>query len=130
MIPVPMEKEPEIYCRCFREMFIPFLDRTDQDILKVWLSGITYPDSTYHVVRDEEHSYYYVLEYVVRGKGHIRFNDHYYEPQAGDVYLIQPRIQQEYWSDPDDPWEKIWFDVSVFLMELEYVDLLMMSAVL
>ena len=117
MIPVPMEKEPESYCRCFREMFIPFLDRTDQDILKVWLSGITYPDSTYHVVRDEEHSYYYVLEYVVRGKGHIRFNDHYYEPQAGDVYLIQPRIQQEYWSDPDDPWEKIWFDVSGSLMD-------------
>ena len=112
-----IEKEPRIYMHCFRETFIPFLDRTDQDILKVWLSGITHPDSTYHVIRNEEQSHYYVLEYVVRGRGHIRFNDHYYEPCGGDVYLIQPRIQQEYWSDPDDPWEKIWFDISGSLVD-------------
>ena len=79
--------------------------------LQVLLAGITHRDPAYRIVRNPPLNMY-VLEYVIRGKGHLHWGDKYYTPTGGDVYLLQPPLPHEYHSDSSDPWEKIWFNLS------------------
>ena len=48
------------------------------------------------------------LEYVVRGKGHLRVNGRELEVRAGDTYFLHEGDDQYYYADADEPWEKIW----------------------
>ena len=73
-------------------------------------AGITLPDRNYRIRR--ESSNLTVLEYIVSGKGHLRVEDRRYTIQAGDVYLLHPGSNHDYHADWDDPWEKIWFNLS------------------
>ncbi len=73
-------------------------------------AGITLPDRNYRIRR--ESSNLTVLEYIVSGKGHLRVEDRRYPIQAGDVYLLHPGSNHDYHADWDDPWEKIWFNLS------------------
>ena len=84
--------------------------------LKLLLAGFTHKDASYRIVRNGLDDIY-VLEYVISGKGHLHWGDKYYTPTAGDVYLLQPHVSHEYYSDPADPWEKIWFNLSGPLMD-------------
>ena len=79
--------------------------------LQLLLAGITHPDPAYRIVRHSPTDLY-VLEYVIRGKGHLYWGDKYYRPSGGDVYLLQPPLSHAYHSDAADPWEKIWFNLS------------------
>lgn len=72
--------------------------------------GITHPDPTYHIPRLEGVAFY-VFEYIFSGKGTLRIENQTFHPQGGDVYILHPETSIEYWSDPDDPWEKIWFNI-------------------
>ncbi len=78
---------------------------------KLYSAGITHPDPHYNISRQDGTDSYYVLEYIVSGKGHLYCGDHYYTPVTGDVYLLDPGIPHEYHSDHENPWEKIWFNV-------------------
>ena len=84
--------------------------------LKLLLAGFTHKDASYRIVRNGLDDIY-VLEYVISGKGHLHWGDKYYTPTAGDVYLLQPHVSHEYYSDPADPWEKIWLNLSGPLMD-------------
>lgn len=72
--------------------------------------GITHPDPTYHITRRDGVAFY-VFEYIVSGKGTLLVEGQTFHPQGGDVYVLHPETSTEYWSDPDDPWEKIWFNI-------------------
>ncbi len=74
------------------------------------LAGITHPDPAYRISRADPGETY-VLEYVIRGQGHVYCGDRYYPIAAGDVYFLQPHVPHKYYSDPADPWEKIWFNL-------------------
>ena len=74
------------------------------------LAGITHPDAAYRISRTVTWDYH-VLEYVIRGRGHLVYGGQYYEITAGDVYFLQPHVAHFYYSDPADPWEKIWFNL-------------------
>ena len=52
----------------------------------VEMTGITWPDSRYHIER--EHSPLHCLEYVISGEGHIVMDGREYRPKAGDAYLL------------------------------------------
>ena len=72
--------------------------------------GITHADPQYHISRLEGVTFY-VFEYIVSGRGTLRVEDQLFYPQSGDVYIMQPEVSIEYWSDPADPWVKIWFNI-------------------
>lgn len=79
------------------------------EVFTVEMTGITYPDSRYHIER--ENSPLYCLEYVIEGKGSIRMDGRQYEPTAGDVYLLARGKDHSYRSDAQEPWKKIWMNV-------------------
>ncbi len=84
--------------------------------LRLELAGITHPDPTYRIVRRDVRDLY-VLEYVLRGTGHLVCDGEHHILSAGDVYLLQPGTVQEYYSDRKDPWEKVWFNIRGKLVE-------------
>ena len=95
----------------YKETFFPMPMPQNDAPLQLLHAGITHPDPSYRIVRNPPENIY-VLEYVIRGKGHLYWGDKYYTPTAGDVYLLQPPLVHEYYSDTADPWEKIWFNLS------------------
>lgn len=78
--------------------------------LKCPLAGITYSDPKYYVKRNN--SDVAVIEYVRSGTGYIVIDGKSVEVGAGKVYLLCMGENQEYYSDPDNPWEKIFINVS------------------
>ena len=89
---------------------------TENQPLRIELAGITHPDKSYRIFRSESKDIY-VLEYVISGRGHLIHGGQYYEVTAGDVYFLQPHITHNYYSDPADPWKKIWFNLQGPLIE-------------
>ena len=78
-------------------------------------TGITLRDSRYRIVSPGRD--YYVFEYIIAGKGHLFVDGQHFQPGAGDVYILPPHTPHEYYTDPSDPWEKIWFNVSGQLID-------------
>ncbi len=76
----------------------------------VHLAGISYCDGTYKIFR--KNSKIACIEYVISGSGTIITNDGEYHPQKGDTYILLPNENHEYYSSDDEPWVKIWINVS------------------
>lgn len=55
---------------------------------------------------------YYILHYVLSGRGYLRFNNQTYPVKAGQSFLIYPNSPVYYYSDTSDPWEYIWVGFS------------------
>lgn len=71
--------------------------------------GISYPDENYMISRSC--SDVTVIEYVIRGSGTVETSHGVFTASAGDSYLLRAEEPQKYYSNPDDPWEKIWINV-------------------
>lgn len=53
---------------------------------------------------------YYILHYIVAGKGSYSFGKHQYHLKKGDFFLISPHDSDPiYQADKDMPWEYVWF---------------------
>ena len=52
------------------------------------------------------------IEYMVSGKGTVTENDKTFQVKEGDVFILHPRQYHDYYPDPDDPWVKIWLQIS------------------
>ena len=78
------------------------------------MAGITNPDPAYFIRRleDQNFKYLYVLEYVISGKGYIESGNRKYTVQAGDFYLLNRYTTPYYYPDPEDPFSKIWINIS------------------
>lgn len=74
------------------------------------MAGITYPDPKYHIVRNNSHIH--CFEYVTKGGGIVTVDGKTNYPCAGDVYILPKGTDHNYCSAPDDPFEKIWFNIS------------------
>lgn len=70
--------------------------------------GISYCDETYHMVRPE--AFMDVIEFVISGTGTVKTSTATFHPSAGDSYLLRKGEAHDYYSDPDDPWVKIWIN--------------------
>ncbi len=73
------------------------------------LCGITRCAPDYRIARRDSPEC--VVEYIVRGSGTFRTGAREFQPRAGDVYIAHTGSDHEYYPDPDDPWEKIWFNL-------------------
>lgn len=51
---------------------------------------------------------YYTIEYIISGNGYIQENDITSHPKAGDTHIFHSGSTQTFYTDPNDPWEKLW----------------------
>ena len=74
--------------------------------LSIECFGITYPNPNFHIKRTE--ATYFILEYIMSGKGYLIVDGRIHELKANDVYLLEPGSDHEYYADKNDPFKKIW----------------------
>lgn len=79
---------------------------TEKVPLSIECFGITFPNPEFHIKRNN--SQYFILEYIVSGKGHLKVDGKSFELHANDVYLLEPGSTHEYYADKNDPYEKFW----------------------
>lgn len=93
------------------EQIITFLpgQLPGEPVFQIEMTGITYPDSHYHIER--ENSSIYILEYIMEGEGLLRIGEETYRPVKGDVYLLPRGKSHFYQADAGNPWKKIWMNV-------------------
>ena len=84
---------------------LPFTDKLPFEITHF---GVTHSDSEYHQIRLS--SKYTAVEYVLSGSGILNVDGHSYIAQKGDTYILPQGKDQNYYSIPNDPMEKIWFN--------------------
>ncbi len=88
--------------------FCPTFGYQDTKLLAVESAGKTLPDPDYYVKRNG--CYYYILEFVLSGKGYLYSDGQYYTLEKNNAYLLRPNSDHIYFSDQNDPYEKIWFN--------------------
>ena len=76
----------------------------------LYLCGYSYCDKTYKI--DRPHSDVACFEYVLDGCGTVCTNGQTFHPAKGDIYMLYQGDDQYYYSDPDTPWTKVWFNFS------------------
>lgn len=87
----------------------------NNSFLEVHLAGVTFPNPEYSIVRSACRMH--VFEYVVSGKGYIVKKDKRYEVGPGDFYYLGADESAYYYSDKNDPYEKLWVNVSGGLID-------------
>ncbi len=89
-------------------------------VFNVLAAGETYPDPYYYMERDNDqlrfNDYYcntgmYVLEFVKSGKGYIESEGKRWEVNEGDFYFLCPFAPYSYYSDPNDPFCKMFINI-------------------
>lgn len=78
---------------------------------RLHLAGTSYCDGNYRI-HMQERDFYFVFEYVERGRGCLCIDGVEYFPDAGDVYIVPNSGVRSYHSSMEDPWVKHWFNVS------------------
>ena len=91
-----------------REEYVYFPQQNVGTHFYIELSGITYPDETYMIKRDN--SSILVVEYVMSGEGEVTLNGKRYHVKEGDLYLLPPGTDHLYYPDREKPWTKMWFN--------------------
>lgn len=51
---------------------------------------------------------FYLIHYIVSGKGKFECKGKIYELKEGDLFLIKPGLQTKYYADKDEPYEYYW----------------------
>lgn len=74
------------------------------------LIGVSYANPEYHHFRPED-NFVTVIEYVLSGSGFINSPSGLLSASAGDAFLLHADERHDYYSNPDDPWEKIWINI-------------------
>lgn len=78
--------------------------------LSIISCGFTAAQDTLHVRRTN--SPLCVFQYIKSGCGYVMIDGTPVKAQAGDVIINHVGTDHGYWSDPNDPWSKIWLNVS------------------
>jgi AraC-like DNA-binding protein len=81
------------------------------DMPPFWIEmcGISNCDANYHIIRED--SKVCVCEYIIKGSGTLYINGKTYYPKAGDIYILPEFERHEYYTSPEDPWTKIFFNI-------------------
>ena len=93
----------------YNEEIITFPFENKKTPINIQIMGITHPNPTYKI--DVKNLKVYVFEYIISGKGTLINNCVEYSPEAGDVYILKEGAESRYYSDKQEPWEKIWINV-------------------
>lgn len=87
----------------------------DRNIFNVQMCGITYPDKSYEILRNN--SYLYCIEYIEKGVGTVNIDDKTFYPQEGDSYFLHSGYRHHYYSDKSNPWKKYFINISGSLVD-------------
>ena len=98
-IPKPLYDYEDVRC---------FARPVDTPCFWVDMAGISKCDDKYAILREE--SKICVCEYIVKGSGTVILKGKTYHPKAGDVYLLPQYTRHEYYTNPNDPWVKVFFN--------------------
>lgn len=74
------------------------------------MAGITYPDPNYHIERKRSHIH--CFEYVIDGEGTVQVDNQTNYPCKGDLYILPKGQSHNYFSSPENPFHKIWMNIS------------------
>ena len=74
------------------------------------LIGVSYTNPDYHHYRPDN-NYVTVIEYVMSGSGFINSPSGLLSVSAGDSFLLHADEKHDYYSNPEDPWVKIWINI-------------------
>lgn len=91
--------------------YIRYFAQNPKEPFTIEISGKSWCDGNYRINRDC--SRVWVLEYILEGKGTVRIFDgetKEYTPKAGDVYLLPQNSRHLYFSDEEEPWEKLFIN--------------------
>ncbi len=94
---------------------------------KIVLSGISYCDANYLINRPN--SRFSTLEYVISGSGTIILDGKKYTAYAGDAYYLPCNKDQYYYSDAENPWQKMFFNATGNITNLIAGDLMLLDTV-
>lgn len=94
---------------------------------KIVLSGISYCDANYLINRPN--SRFSTLEYVISGSGTIILDGKKYTASAGDAYYLPCNKDQYYYSDAENPWQKMFFNATGNITNLIAGDLMLLDTV-
>lgn len=98
------------YDSIFGEDIYVLSGRMKNNFFDIEMFGTTHENPSYELyVHPHE---YHVFEYVISGKGFIHSKDETYEIKAGDFYYIRRGFVGHYGADKEDPYKKIWVNVS------------------
>lgn len=87
-----------------KQLKLPVLDETLP--FRVMAAGITYRNKNYRVHRPK--SDVTVFDYIIKGEGTAIINNKTFHLKPGDTCLSMVNDDQIYYSNPDNPWVKIW----------------------
>ena len=88
---------------------------SSRDLLKIQMCGITYPDKNYEISRDQ--SKVACIEYIEQGTGVLQIDGQIFYPEQGDTYFLQVGTKHHYFSDHENPWQKVFITVSGVLLD-------------
>ena len=90
---------------------VSFQTIKNPDEYPFWISeyGVTHKSISYHELRMD--SPVTCIEYIISGSGTIISNSNSFMVNAGDTYMLVEGSNLNYYSNPDDPFEKIWINV-------------------
>jgi len=91
-----------------KEERVSFFNADKSAPFYVEMCGVSYCDGSYVINRKK--SGFFVIEYVVSGKGTVIEDNTMTEAVAGDVYFLRAGRAHHYYSDKNDPWVKIWMN--------------------
>lgn len=94
----------------FSEDIYEFGGKVTNHFFDIEQYGTTYENPAYELYHNPHR--FHVFEYVVSGKGFIHTTDNTYEVKAGDFYFIRSGFVGHYGADKDDPYRKIWVNIS------------------
>lgn len=92
-----------------REELYAFVPSSREQPVQLELCGISWCDGSYRIARSG--SPLYVFEYVIAGTGTVTVDGVSHTASAGQVYIVPEGSDHVYYSDPKDPWVKVFFNL-------------------
>lgn len=97
------------------EIYRPSQSRHSRELLYLRLCGITYPDKSYEIHR--KNSPLACIEYIEKGAGVVEVDGQTFYPEEGDAYFLPAAANHHYFSDRENPWQKVFINLSGSLLD-------------
>lgn len=97
------------------DIFRIYQKTESKDLIRFSICGITYPDKSYKICRPA--SRIACIEYIEEGYGTVTTDGKTFIASAGDSYFLMTGKDQYYYSSEDEPWKKIFVNLSGRLLD-------------
>lgn len=92
------------------EVYYIHQSEINKKLIDFEMCGITYPDKNYSITR--KNSLLSCIEYIIKGSGVINTDGKSYRVYEGDTYFLHQGHDQYYYADSEEPFEKIFINMS------------------